>query len=274
MWLTPINIMPEGPELKIACDSLNIVLKESIINDIKIHSGRYFPKERYPDNFENLLMLLPLKIKYIKVKGKLLYFILENDWIILNTFGMSGRWTTHVTKHCHIELCLNNNLSIWFCDTRRFGTIKILDDIKLLDKKLNSLGPDMLNSDINAEEFIRILRKYNHKNITKVLMNQSILSGIGNYIKSESLYKSGISPHNLIHEINKDRLIKLYHTIKDIMKNSYYSQCNKFNIGKDIERYTFKFEVYMREYDSNGYKIIREKTPDGRTSHWVKELQI
>ena len=45
--------MPEGPELKIACDSLNIVLKESIINDIKIHSGRYFPKERYPDNFEN-----------------------------------------------------------------------------------------------------------------------------------------------------------------------------------------------------------------------------
>ena len=50
---------------------------------------------------------------------------------------------------------------------------KILDDIKLLYKKLNSLGPDMLNFDINAEEFIRI-----YVNITIKILCKSINESI------------------------------------------------------------------------------------------------
>ena len=269
--------MPEGPELKLACDNLNQLLKDSEITDIKILSGRYYPEDRNPDDFDNLKQLLPLKIKEINVKGKLLYFILENNWVILNTFGMSGRWTKHMSKHCHIELTYNNDSSIWFCDTRRFGTIKILKNIDLLDKKLRSLGPDMLNSDIDQEEFIKILNKHKNKNITKVLMNQSIVSGIGNYIKSESLYRAGISPYNKVDQISTDKLNLLYNEIRKVMRESYQSQgatiSTYLNIDDQKGGYSFEFKVYMKDIDEHGYKIIREKTEDGRTSHWVKELQ-
>ena len=148
--------MPEGPELKLACDNLNIILKDKLIINIDILSGRYYPESRYPENYILFKKLLPLKIKEINVKGKLLYFIFENNWVILNTFGMTGHWTKIEKKHCHVKLKYDKDSYLWFCDVRRFGTIKLLPNMFLLDKKLSTLGPDMLNSDISEEQFLKI----------------------------------------------------------------------------------------------------------------------
>ena len=269
--------MPEGPELKIACDSLkNLLIGKNLI-EFNILSGRYFPENRYPEKYLEFKNLLPLSIKKIGVKGKLLYFIFENNWVLLNTFGMTGRWTLNKQKHCHIEIKIND-ISLWFCDTRRFGTIKFIDNIDLLNNKIQKkLGPDILNNDISCDEFLDIMNKHQNKNITKVLMNQSILSGIGNYIKSESLYRSKISPHNNVIDINKEKLISLYDSIKYVMNTSYLSQgatiSSYYNINDEKGTYNFKFLVYGRQYDDLGNKIIHEKTKDGRTSHWVQSIE-
>tara|TARA_Y100001934_G_C12197337_1_gene699420 strand:+ start:104 stop:916 length:813 start_codon:yes stop_codon:yes gene_type:complete len=269
--------MPEGPELRVTCDNLNKILTNQIINDFKILSGRYFPNERNPNFYNEFVDNLPLSIKEINVKGKLLYFILENDWIILNTMGMSGRWTNIFQKHCHIELNYNEKESMWFCDPRRFGTIKILKLKSELDRKLATLGPDLLNSDITFKDFLSIVRKHNNKNITKVLMNQSILSGCGNYIKSESLYRSGISPHNFVKDIEDNSLEKLFISLRNVMKESYLCQgatiSTYYDINNEKGKYNFKFLVYGRKTDDEGNIVIKEKTPDGRTSHWVKIKQ-
>ena len=269
-------IMPEGPELKVMCDNLNQILDNTSIIDINILSGRYYPQEKNPKNFNELKNQLPLKLKEINVKGKLLYFIFENNWVILNTMGMSGRWTNTFQKHSHIEL-IHENGKLWFTDIRRFGTIKILKDIKLLTKKLDSLGPDMLNSNITCDEFLEIMKKHKKKNITKVLMNQSIISGCGNYIKSESLYRSRISPHNKIEDIDVTKIKNLFYEMKKVMNDSYKSQgatiSTYYNINDQEGKYKFEFQVYGRVTDDLSNKIIREKTLDGRTSYWVKSIQ-
>ena len=73
----------------------------------------------------------------------------------------------------------------YYRDTRRFGTFKIFHkDNSTLDKKLATLGPDMLNDPPSFDEFVMRLRKKNHWNITKALMDQKVVSGIGNYIKA------------------------------------------------------------------------------------------
>ena len=269
--------MPEGPELKVIRDNLRIILNNKKIIELNIISGRYFPTERNPDNYEEIKILFPLNLKEINVKGKLLYFILENNWILLNTMGMSGRWTKTFQKHCHIELKYDDDNKLWFCDPRRFGTLKILKNIDCLDKKLSTLGPDILSSNILFQDFSNIMRKHNKKNITKILMNQSIISGCGNYIKSESLYRSGISPHNMIENIDENKLQKLFIELKKVMLESYESQGATISTYYDIDdnkgKYKFRFLVYGRDYDDFNNKVIRHKTPDGRTSHWVKEVQ-
>ena len=269
--------MPEGPELKVACDTLNEILVGSEIKNLNILSGRYYPKEKFPDKYIEFQNLLPLTITKIGVKGKLLYFIFNNNWVMLNTFGMTGRWTLNKQKHCHIELEFDDK-KIWFCDVRRFGTIKLLDKLTSLDKKLSTLGPDILNSDISAEEFVDIVWKHKNKNITKVLMNQSIISGCGNYLKSEALYKSKISPHHIIENIDRNKLIDLFNNLKQTMIDSY--RCQEASISSYYTTYdqkgtyVFRFLVYGRDNDDLGNMVIRERTLDGRTSHWVKNVQI
>ena len=269
--------MPEGPELKVTRDNLDIILKDKQISKFEILSGRYFPEERNPENYNEFQNLLPLKIKEINVKGKLLYFIFENNWVLLNTMGMSGRWTKKCQKHCHLEMTYGGEMQIWFCDPRRFGTIKILKDLNSLDKKLNTLGPDMLGDDITFDKFLNIMRKHNKKNITKVLMDQSIISGCGNYIKSESLYRSCISPHNLLENLNDTKIEKLYEEMRKVMKESYESQGATISTYYDIDekkgKYKFRFLVYGRDCDDHNNKVIRETTKDGRTSHWVSCIQ-
>ena len=280
--------MPEGPELKVICDNLQFLVDKHIV-DLSILSGRYSKPGKTPDNLMDFNQKLPLKITQINVKGKLLYFVFENDWVILNTMGMSGKWTNHFQKHCHIELTYlnqeedldsdsdSNIEKIWFCDQRCFGTIKILTEISLLEKKLNMIGPDLLNGNVTEKEFLQIMEKHKSKNITKVLMNQSIISGCGNYIKSEALYRSKISPLRLISEIEPDKLTKLLQSLKQVITESYLSQgasiMNYTDVNDQTGGFTFQFRVYGRKEDPFGNKIQKIKTPDGRTSHWVPTLQ-
>lgn len=275
MPLHIINIMPEGPELKIICDNLNNYLSNKSIHKLTINSGRYFPESRHPEHYQDFINSLPLRIIDISVKGKLLYFILENNWIILNTMGMSGKWTKHHQNHCHITLEYDNGKTLWFCDIRRFGTIKFLKSIEQLDKKLKSLGPDMLSGDVTFEDFEKIAQKYPNKYVTQFMMDQKIISGCGNYIKAESLYRAMISPHKKMNQINNKDLLTLFNQIKYVINASYQSQgatiANFENVDKETGGFTFL--VYGRNTDDFGHTIIHETTQDGRTTHWVEEIQ-
>ena len=96
-------------------------------------------------------------------------------------------------------------------------------------------------------------------------------------IKSESLYRSGISPHNFVKDIEDNSLEKLFISLRNVMKESYLCQgatiSTYYDINNEKGKYNFKFLVYGRKTDDEGNIVIKEKTPDGRTSHWVKIKQ-
>jgi formamidopyrimidine-DNA glycosylase len=108
-------------------------------------------------------------------------------------------------------------------------------------------------------------------------MNQKVISGVGNYIKAESLWYSRINPHALIKDLTDDHLETLNKAIRFVINKSYQEQ------GASIQSYyTFDgdsgsavqgFVVYGKRLDYNGNKVIKEQTLDKRTTHWVKERQ-
>ena len=107
-------------------------------------------------------------------------------------------------------------------------------------------------------------------------MIQGYLSGIGNYLKCEALYAAKLSPYRLISSLNDSEIITLYQEITRIAKESYHSKGESFLTFRDPDsnkgRYSFNFQVYGRDKIDN-YSIQREKTGDGRSTYWVKELQ-
>jgi len=135
----------------------------------------------------------------------------------------------------------------------------------------------MFSNEITANDFINRLRKKEKWNITKAIMNQSIVSGIGNYIKSESLWLAALSPLRNISDILDWELAFLYSAVRDTMQTSYEHGGATFLTHKNISEipgdYSNRFLCYNRKIDAEGNKVIKTITPDGRVTHWSPNKQ-
>jgi DNA-formamidopyrimidine glycosylase len=275
--------MPEGPEVTVIKDGLNTHLKGNSIISVSIPEGSKFLK-KVPDGFNEFKKALPLKVIEVKSKGKFIYFLFENNWILMCRLLMSGGWHLRkAPKHNHMELEYQSGSlpsktdSVWFVDARHFGTLKWSNKNSDLDDELSKLGPDLLNETVKEDQYLKTMKDYGKKSIAHVMMDQSVFSGIGNYLKSEILYETRVSPYAIINNIPDDKLKELYKIslkkINDSYKSGGASVRNYSDIkGKDGE-YSFNFKVYQKKIDPLGNKIKSEKTKDGRTTHWVPALQ-
>jgi len=83
---------------------------------------------------------------------------------------------------------------------RQFGKIKVLDE-KSLSELRNKYGLDILEADITPDEFLRIIKSKN-TNIKNALMDQKIISGVGNIYATDALFLSGINPKTRTKDMN------------------------------------------------------------------------
>lgn len=277
--------MPEGPEVNVIKDGLNNVIKNNLIVSVDLPEGSKFLKKN-PDGYNDFKSNLPLKCLEVKSKGKLIYFVFEKGWYLACRLLMSGGWfLERASKHNHFEMVYKNNEkdhnsnSIWFVDPRHFGTLKFTKDKSVLEDILNDIGPDLLNNNISGEDYLKTMKnsKNGKRKIAVVLMDQSVFSGVGNYLKSEILYQSRVSPNAIINNIPDDKMLEIFQITLDKIKLSYKSGGASVRDYSDIKgkegTFSFTFAVYKKKKDPLGNKIVMEKTKDGRTTHWVPELQ-
>ncbi len=269
--------MPEGPEVRRTVDGLTGHFLNKEIKGLVFHSGRYKKKDfpGYLDMCEDL----PKLVTGVGCKGKFIYFLFADGSSLWNTLGMSGYWSENIGKHPRAILAATDNHTMFYNDMRNFGTFKYVNFQEDLDKKLASIGPDLLSEDVSFQQFKESLHRGRRylKPISQLLMDQSVVSGIGNYLKAEILYSTRISPHRLCKDITEDELQALLYASKSIMKLSYESGGATIRNYKDTSGkngvYTRRFAVYNQKTDPLGYSVVREKTADKRTTHWVPELQ-
>lgn len=311
--------MPEGPEILISSQYLLSKLKNRYIAGAKILSGKY--KKRDLPGFK--LLKNRYKIKDIYSKGKFMWMTLRGDEktdnqtiYLLSTFGMTGRWEFKKGDHSRVQFDIDNGdkndkkYKLYFSDMRNFGNMSITDDKKVLEKKIDSLGIDLIRSDLSEKEmkdhineFIKKRREGKRKrnnNIVTILMtqevNKGIGSGIGNYLCAEILYKAKISPHRDITDLKSREVTSLVKAIRSKMKAAYVhnathyllklekfmgSHCKKIKEGKFPNYYKdiklvdkkFVFEVYGQKKDPLGNEVIGENIHAERTTWWVKAVQ-
>jgi|TARA_R110001583_G_scaffold38874_18_gene125256 formamidopyrimidine-DNA glycosylase len=267
--------MPEGPECRRIAESLAKFASNKTVVEVEILSGRYLKKS--PSGLEVFKNNGPLRAVGVGVHGKFIYWILEKEFSIWNTLGMTGYWSTEEHQHNRIKISFSNGDYLYFRDQRNFGTLKFVRGKHQLIEKLHSLGPDMLSQEVTDEEFISCLRKKNKHNVCKVLMDQSVICGIGNYVKADSLWLAKINPHSQISELTDAHLQKLKNSIQRVLKESYKTGGATIRTYQNLDgqkgEYASKFLVYNRKTDSEGHQVIRESTPDGRTTHWSPAYQ-
>ena len=266
--------MPEGPE----CRKYAIDLAERVSNrtleSIEFISGRYTKKS--PTGIDAFRTHLPMMVVGAGVHGKFIYWILGDELSIWSTLGMTGAWSSEETKHTRVKFVLNDG-AVFYNDQRNFGTLKFVRGKFQLIEKLKSMGPDMLATDVEDEKFIEMIRKKPNWQITKALMEQSLVSGIGNYIKSDSLWLARLSPLRKVNELSDTELSNLNRSIKHVMRESFQSGGMTIQTYKSFDGttsdYTRKFLVYNQEQDPDGNNVMKETTEDKRSTFWVPEVQ-
>ena len=266
--------MPEGPEVRRMGVDLSMNISGKIIEGIEVLSGRYTKKPI--DGFARHKSVFPTKCVGVGVHGKFLYVLTESGVNIWSTLGMTGQWSDKKTNHSRV--CLNlSEKKIFFNDQRNFGTFKLVYGPKKLEKKLMSLGPDIFSDNTTLDVFLERVGKKAGWNITKVLMDQSIIAGIGNYIKSEALWLAGINPLKNVSDLSGCDLEILYKAVRDVSFTSYEQGGATFlthkNFSGELGDYSSRFLCYNRKVDAEGHSVIKTTTPDGRTTHWSPDKQ-
>jgi DNA-formamidopyrimidine glycosylase len=279
--------MPEGPEVKKLTDRLNNLLKDKELINITINNGRY-KKNNNLKNFNNFIKVLPIIVKEVKCKGKFMYIIFnKNDFVLFITLGMTGWFRFNKTdeniddKHDNLTFYFKD-FEMYFNDFRNFGTFMFMTPIDL-EKKLKTLGVDILDKNADVNLFLKkIERKRNDIKIAKLLLDQKVIAGVGNYLRADSLFLAKINPHTLVKNISEENLIELFEIIRQLGWFQYNEKLGrKLNIidNKYVKTYD-NFIIYMNnkiKYKNKSeiiiYDIIREDL-GGRTIHWVPEIQI
>jgi len=287
--------MPEGPECTRTARQVDRAVRGKSLVNLNFISGRY--TKNLPTGFANFYIALEdnhLPVKGVFNKGKFIWWEFGDLFPICymyTTLGMSGNFKLQPSKHTRIAFYFDDDTAVYYNDQRNFGTIKFVFDDKDHQKKLDSIGPDMLNNPCTLSEFLRIARLKPRWTMVKWLMDQSQISGVGNIYKSESLFLAGIRPDKLIEECTDEELEKLYHAVCQILSASYstggatirnysdlynnHGQYTRFasNPNEIVAARGGHVMVYNQTQDIYGNPVERIKLNDGRTTFWSPAVQ-
>ena len=164
----------------------------------------------------------------------------------------------------------NNEIQkIYFQDSRRFGTFSFYDDIS---KKLNEIGPDLYELE-DLEIFKKRIVKGKKRPICEVLMDQKIISGIGNYLRADILYHCKIHPFTETLDLSDDDLESLFDSIKYIINTSVKSSATTCGYYESSIAYGhYDCLIYGKKLSPCGRQVVTIYDSEKRNLHWVPSL--
>lgn len=269
--------MPELPEVHTTVQGLNILVNEKITS-INCFSRKL--RYKIPSNIRKLLNLR-LIIKTYRI-GKYIIIDLENHNSIIFHLGMSGRLRLHSKrkynreKHDHCILNTKKYILI-YNDPRKFGFIDLALTKKIYKKKyISILGIDALDNKLNSQYLISKINK-SIVPIKQILLDQRIISGIGNIYANEILFDAKISPLVKGYQLNLREISNLIKSIRKILlkaiKSGGSSLKDYVSTDGTLGNFQKNFKVYNKEGDKfKGYEIIRI-IQYGRSTFYCPKLQ-
>jgi formamidopyrimidine-DNA glycosylase len=157
-------------------------------------------------------------------KGKMLDFIFDDGSHLLSHLGMTGTWLmgkeVKLTKHSHLIISgMNgkNKITLAYDDPRRFGKMYYLNPEKAV-KKLDELGPDLLDPAFDVKYLKMVLQKYPDRMLKVTLLDQKLFAGSGNYIASEICARAKILPTRKCKDLKDKDFPLLLKAVRDVIE--------------------------------------------------------
>lgn len=199
--------MPEKPEVITVTKKLEKRLLGRKITDCKVY---YEPIIDYPSSKEFTNKIKNQTIRSFKTRGKWIVIELDTDYLLVH-LRMEGKFffrdiNSPVEKHHHVVFTIDNNEELHFQDVRKFGRMKLIPKDKINDMPpFTELGLEPWDKNLTSN-YLKDKLKSKRLPIKTVLLDQSIITGIGNIYDDEILFLSGINPLTPAKDVPIDKL--------------------------------------------------------------------
>lgn len=269
--------MPEGPEIRRAADTLEKAVGGQIIQNA------FFA---FPELKQYQRTLVGLRIERITCHGKALLTQFENGLTLYSHNQLYGVWKVCAAGK---EIQTNRSLRVGLHTAKKSILLFSASDIEMWKTtKLNEhpflskLGPDILDERLDAETVQSLLAspRYVRRSLTSLLLDQSFLAGMGNYLRSEVLYEAHLSPHQKPADLSLSQRYDLANALLDVPRRSYKTRGIRRASGMKEDYLTDTPEGFrLKVFDRAGLPCLECGDPiereelGGRRLYWCRNCQ-
>lgn len=202
--------------------------------------------------------LLGARITGTDRRGKYLWLLLSTDEALVVHLGMSGQMLLGElpdTKHLRIAAVLDDDTLVSFVDQRTFGGWQLTDlvtvDGSRVPLPVAHLARDPLDPRFDAESVVNVLRR-KHSEIKRQLLDQTVISGIGNIYADEALWRAGIRGTRMAGTLSRPRLRALLEAAAAVMGDALAAGGTSFdslyvNVNGESGYFSRSLDAYGRE---------------------------
>jgi formamidopyrimidine-DNA glycosylase len=290
--------MPELPEVETIARGLNSRVAGDVIESVWLGSK---PEPLKSPAREMVAALESKRIAGVRRVGKHIVFDLENggragtakktkvrskpalartpaptsstaQWIV--HLGMTGRMLVcppeeEIAKHTHAIAKLASGRELRFVDPRRFGRLSVSNGFA---------APGSEPLDVELAQFVKLFRGRKTP-IKSALLNQNLLSGVGNIYADESLFRARVRPRRRATSLTQDDLGRLYQAIQEVLKEAIALGGSSISDYVDSDGEEGFFQLQHRVYGREGEPCLICKTSvkrvviAGRSAHYCPKCQ-
>ena len=288
--------MPELPEVETIRVGLARLLPGLMVKDVWHDWAKSFPNP--PADVAKFL--LRAKVEHVRRRAKVLIIELSSGYSLIVHLKMTGQLVfvgkaNRLTAKSsqlkaeekfgggHPSDSLINNLpdkstrviikfisgaELFFNDQRKFGWMRLLptNQIPQIDF-FKKLGPEPLEQDFTATDFIKCLSRRRGSSIKAVLLDQTVLAGVGNVYADESLFAARIHPAMVVKDVSRTELVTLYNELRTVLNLSIKK-------GGSTDRNYVNAEGKKGSYISFAQVFRREGQPCLRCGMTIVKIRV
>ncbi|WP_270180718.1 endonuclease VIII [Alkalihalobacillus sp. CinArs1] len=243
--------MPEGPEIRRAADEVEKALKNRTIMEVK------FAFEHLK-GYESLLE--GAEVLRVDTKGKAMLIRFSNDFTIYSHNQLYGKW---YIRNVYNYPKTNRQLRLAIHNEKKSALLYSASDIEVLRNEevphhpfISKVGPDLLSEEVTVQELKERFssKRFYRKKWSSLLLDQSFVAGIGNYLRSEIMYVAGIHPDLRPVDCTEEMITKAAEATITLVERSYVHKgiTNDIELAKKLKesgekRRQYRHWVFNRE---------------------------
>jgi formamidopyrimidine-DNA glycosylase len=230
--------MPELPEVETIKVGLAKLLPGRVVKDVWYDWDKSFPNA--PADVARFLV--GSKVNKVRRRAKVLIIELSGGWALVIHLKMTGQLVFvgnnqnqrfgagHPSqelvgelpaKSTRVVIDFTDGSKLFFNDQRKFGWMRLMPAIEIPEIDFfKKVGPEPLDAGFTVDLFIERLMHRQNSNIKAVLLDQTVIAGVGNIYADESLWGAKIHPAMLVGKVPRPKLVMLYNSLRDVLNLS------------------------------------------------------